>query len=222
MPIRKSLALSTLLLAVGPLFAGDGKPLDGFVAVHAALPMGTFNSDVNGQLGFGFSFGFQQPLASRLAMRGSFSWTGYRVDDRNLWARAFASMVDAGYEEDRMVLRSYAVGADLLLYSEEGNHGAYFLGGGGIQRSRLYLENRYVDGQGNEDVRNLATWPAADTPYVSVGFGYQGRSHAFIEGKFQAWRYRGVEGYRLLDSPSHGQPSLRDAVSMTVSVGVRF
>lgn len=222
MPSRNSIALLAALLTFGTLSAGDRKPLDGILAVHTAMPLGSLNVDVNSQLGFGFSFGIQQPLTSRLAVRGSFSWTGYRVDDRNLWARAFASMVDAGYEEDRMVLRSYAVGADLLLYSEEGNHGAYFLGGGGIQRSRLYLENRYVDGQGNEDVRNLATWPAADTPYVSVGFGYQGRSHAFIEGKFQAWRYRGVEGYRLLDSPSHGQPSLRDAVSMTVSVGVRF
>lgn len=222
MKVRKSFALFAALAAVSTLDAGDGMPLNGVLSVHTAMPLGTLNADVNSQLGFGFNFGIQQSLASRLAVRGSFSWTGYRVDDRNLWARAFASMIDAGYEEDRMVLRSYAVGADLLLYSEDGNYGAYFLGGGGIQRSRLYLENRYVDGQGNEDVRNLATWPAADTPYVSVGFGYQGRSHAFIEGKFQAWRYRGVEGYRLLDSPSHGQPSLRDAVSMTISVGVRF
>lgn len=222
MPIRKSLALSTLLLAVGPLFAGDGKPLDGFVAVHAALPMGTFNSDVNGQLGFGFSFGFQQPLASRLAMRGSFSWTGYRVNDRNLLSRAFASMIDSDYEEDRLVLRSYAVATELVLYAEDGGYGAYFVGGGGLQRSRLYLENRYVSSQGDEDVKNLATWPATDSPFVSAGFGYQGRSHAFIEGKFQAWRYRGVEGYRLLDSPLHGRPNLRDAVNMTLSVGVRF
>lgn len=218
----KSLALLAALSAVAPLAAADGKPLNGVLSVHSAMPLGTLHADVNGQLGFGFSFGIQQALASRVAVRGSFSWTGYRVDDRNLWARAFASMVDAGYEEDRMVLRSYSAGVDLVLYSEDGGNGAYFLGGGGIQRSRLYVENRYVDGQGNEDVRNLATWPAADTPYVSVGFGYQGRSHAFIEGKFQAWRYRGVEGYRLLDSPLHGQPSLRDAVSMTLSVGVRF
>ena len=222
MPSRISLALLVLLISFVPLSAGGGKPLDGILAVHTAMPLGTLNADVNSQLGFGFSLGIQQPLASRVAVRGSFAWTGYRVDDRHLWARAFASMFDSGYQEDRMVLRSYSAGMDVVLYSEDGGYGAYFLGGGGIQRSRLYLEDRYVDSQGNEDVRNLATWPAADTPYVSMGLGYQGRSHAFIEAKFQAWRYRGVEGYRLLDSPLHGQPSLRDAVSTTLSVGVRF
>lgn len=222
MNTRNRFALFAALLPLAPLSAQEGKPLDGFVAVHTAMPLGTLSADVDGKLGFGFSLGIQQPLTSRLAVRGGFSWTGYRVDDRNLWLRAFASLLDASYSEDRMVLRSYAVETDLLVHAEDGGYGAYFLGGVGIQRSRLYVENRMVDSQGNESVRNLAAWPAADTPYVCAGMGYQGRSHAFVEGRFQAWRYRGVEGYRLLDSPLHGQPSLRDAYSLTLSVGVRF
>lgn len=214
-------ALLAAFIAI-PSAAADDRPLDGFLAVHTALPMGTLATDVDNKLGFGFSFGVQQPLTSRWALRAGFSWTGYRVDDRNLWSRAFASMLDADYREERLVLRSYAVEADLRLHAAPGGYGAYFFGGAGVQRARLYLEDRYVDRDGNEAVRNLASWPAIDTPIFSVGAGYQGHSHAFLESRFRFWRYRGVQGYRLLESPLHGQPSQRDAFSFTVSVGVRF
>ena len=192
------------------------------MAVHTAVPLGSLATDVNDQLGFGISLGVQQPLASRLAVRGSFSWTGYRVNDRNLWDRAFASLFDTSYSENQMVLRSYALGADLIIYTEDGGVGPYFLGGGGIQRARLYGEHRDVDTQGNESTQNLAPWPPADTPYFCLGIGYQGRTHLFIEGKAQQWRYNGIDGIRLLDSPLNGKPTLRDARSLTLSVGIRF
>ena len=163
MNIRLRLALLASL-PFASLWAQEGKPLRGIIAVHAAAPLGTLSTDVDGQSGFGFSVGIQQSLASRVAVRGSFSWTGYRVDDRNLWTRAFASAFDLGYDEERMVLRSYTLGADLIVYMEEGSHGAYFMGGGGIQKARLYLEHRDVDSENHESVQNLATWPAADTP----------------------------------------------------------
>lgn len=221
MSIRRSLVLLALL-SRGPLRAQEEHSARGSIAVHTAVPLGTLSSDVNDQLGFGISLGIQQPLAPRLAVRGSFSWTGYRVNDRNLWERAFASMFDASYSENQMVLRSYALGVDLIVYTKDSGYGAYFLGGGGIQRARLYVEHRNVDSQGNESTQNLATWPAADTPYLSLGIGYQGRSHLFIEGKVQQWRYNGIDGVRLLDSPLNGQPTLRDASSLTISVGIRF
>ncbi len=194
----------------------------GFLAVHAAAPLGSLSSDVNDQLGFGISLGVHQALSSRLAVRGSFSWTGYRVNDRNLWDRAFASFFDTSYSENQMVLRSYALGADLILYTKDGEVGPYFVGGGGIQRARLYVEHRDVDSQGNESTQNLATWPPADTPYFCLGIGYQGRTQLFIEGKVQQWRYNGIDGIRLLDSPLNGKPTLRDARSLTLSVGIRF
>ncbi len=222
MDIRQSFALLAVLLPFVPLGAQEGKPLGVVLAVHTAAPLGTLATDVDGKLGFGFSAGIQQSLSSRFAVRGSFSWTGYRVDDRNLLARAFASMFDLGYSEERMVLRSYSLAADLIVYTEDGGHGTYFLGGGGIQRARLYLEHRDVDSQNHETLQNLATWPAADTPYICVGLGYQGRSHTFIEGKVQQWRYNGVKDFHLLDTPLNGQPTLRDATSLTISFGVRF
>jgi hypothetical protein len=221
MNIRLRFALFSVLCFL-PLGAQEGESLRGIMAVHTSVPLGVLSNDVNGQVGFGISVGIQQPLTQRLAVRGSFSWTGYRVNDRNLWNRAFASMLDSGYSENQMVLRSYTLGADLIVYTGNNRYGAYFLGGGGIQRSRLYVEHRDVDSQGNESTQNLATWPAADTPYVSLGIGYQGRTHTFIEGKVQQWRYNGIDGVRLLESPRTGQPTLRDATSLTISVGVRF
>ena len=221
MNIRPRLALLAAL-PFASLWGQEGNPLNAVLAVHAAAPLGTLSTDVDGNSGFGFSMGFQQSLASRVAVRGSFSWTGYRVDDRNLWTRAFVSAFDLGYEEERMVLRSYTLGAELIVYTEDGGYGAYFLGGGGIQRAQLYLEHREVDSENHETVQNLATWPAADTHYFCVGLGYQGRSHTFIEGKLQHWRYNGVKGVHLLDTPLNGQPTLRDASSLTLSVGVRF
>lgn len=219
---RTSITTALAVLLAAPLAAGGDTDLSLVVGVHTALPMGRLAEDVDGKLGFGVSAGLQQPLTSRLAVRGLFSWTGYRVDDRNLWARAFASVLDADYREERMVLRSYSVEADLLAHLQPGGQGGYLLAGVGIQRARVYLEDRYVDSQGNESVSPLATWPAADTPYFALGMGYQGRSPAFIEGRFQFWRYRGVAGHPLLESPLHGSPSLRDGYSMTVAVGVRF
>ncbi len=215
---------TVLLIALSflPIWAQEGQSARGIIAVHTAVPLGSLNTDVDGKVGFGFSAGLQQPLTSRLAVRGSFSWTGYRVDDRNFWARAFSSMFDLGYTEERMVLRSYTLGADLIVYTEDSGYGPYFLGGGGIQRARLYLEHRDVDSENHESVQNLATWPPADTPYLNLGIGYQGRSHTFIEGKLQHWRYNGIDGVRLLDSPLNGQPTQRDATSLTISVGVRF
>lgn len=221
MRVRRSLVLSALLSLL-PMGAQEASSARGFLAVHTAAPLGSLSADVNHQLGFGLSLGLQQPLARRLAVRGSFSWTGYRVNDRNLWERAFASFFDASYSENQMVLRSYALGADLILYTQDGGVGPYFLGGGGIQRARLYVEHREVDSQGNESTQNLATWPPADTPYFCLGIGYQGRSHLFIEGTVQQWRYNGVDGFRLLNSPLDGKPSERDARSLTLSVGIRF
>jgi hypothetical protein len=186
------------------------------------MPLATLSTDVNNQFGFGFTAGIRGRISNRLELRGGISWTGYRVDERSLWLRAFASMLNASIDEDRLVLRSYVLSGELLGFFDDAGDGAYVLAGAGIQRAQLYAEHRSTDGEGNEHVSNLATWPAADTPYFCVGAGYQGASQAFIETKFQYWRYQGVTGYRLTDSPLQGRPSPRDAVSLTLSVGVRF
>ena len=91
MRLSDSTSLLAGLLLAAPLAAADGDPLEWFLSVHTAMPMANLSTDVDGKLGFGFNLGFEQPLSRRVSVRGSFSWTGYRVDDRNLWEKAFAS-----------------------------------------------------------------------------------------------------------------------------------
>lgn len=220
----KSSSCAILALCLSTFAWGGDADRDGKVilSAHTAVPVGALNRDVNGQLGFGLGLGFQQPLTDRTALRGTFSWTGYRVNDRNLGGRVLASLFDASYSEDRLVLRSYAVGLDFVGYSASGGFGPYMLAGAGIQRARLYAEERYVDDEGNETIQDLGKWPAANTPYFNVGVGFQGRAGFFTEGKAVYWRYRAVEGYPLLDSPFGGTALLRNALSFTLSVGARF
>ncbi|MBI4913731.1 MAG: hypothetical protein HY823_13425 [Acidobacteria bacterium] len=221
MHLRPVLLAAVLSGALLPLRAGADE-LRCILAVHSALPMAKLATDVDGQLGFGVTLGLHQPLSDRFAVRASASWTGYRVDDRNLWSQAFLTLMDASYAEDRMVLRSYALGMDLVLHLGDGDSGAYFLGGGGVQRSRLYLEQVEVT-EGNREIRDSrVSWPAADTPFFSVGMGYQSNASAFIEGRFVFWRYNAVAGTRLLDTPPQGRPTLRDAASLVLTVGARF
>lgn len=190
--------------------------------LHAAVPLGSLAADVNDQLGFGLSLGYQAKLGEQFALRASFRWTGYRVSDRNLGARMLASIFDASYEEDRLILRSYSLGGDFLAYRDQDCRGPYFLVGGGIQRSRMYYEQRSVDGEGNEALRTLAVWPAADTPFSNFGFGYRGRSGAFIEGRVVLWRYRAEPGTRLMQTSPNASNQLRDATSFVTAIGVSF
>jgi len=190
--------------------------------VHTALPIGTLAQDVNDQLGFGFSLGYRATLGSRVAIRTSIRWTGYRVSDRNLGARFLASLFDASYDEDRLILRSYALGGDFLAYRDEHCLGPYFLAGGGIQRSRMYYEHRSVDEQGNEVLQNLAVWPSADTPFWNVGVGYLGQSAFFIEGRVVMWRYRAEPGVQLMQTSLNAANQLRDAVSVVAAIGLQF
>jgi hypothetical protein len=216
--------LLTLCLAV-PAWAQAPEPersIQGLLSFHTAIPAGALYRDVQGQLGFGFGLGAQVRLSDRLGLRGAFSWTGYRVNERHWGARLFADLVDASYEEERLVLRSYALGLDLVGYRDPGGFGPFAFAGGGFQRSRLYAEGVFVDGDGHESIQPIATWPAADTPYVEGGLGYQWRSGAYLETKAVFWRYRAVKGYPLLETPLGGRPVLREATSLSLALGVKF
>jgi hypothetical protein len=192
------------------------------MSFHTAVPTGGLHQDVQGQLGFGFGLGAQLRVSNRIALRGSFSWTGFRVDERNLWSRMVADLFDASYTEDRLVLRSYALGVDVIGFTRADGYGPYMVAGVGLQRSRLYAEAVYVDSEGNQSTQDLGTWPPADTPFFQVGLGHHGRSGVYVEGKAVGWRYRAMRGYPLLESPLGGETVLRDALSLTLSLGARF
>lgn len=209
------------LLAALTLGAQDAEPRFYF-DVHTAMPMGTLSRDVNDQFGFGLTLGVDWPVVRHFSLRTSFSWTGYRVDDRSLAARAFADMFDVSYSEDRLVLRSYALGVEGVIRQESSGSGPYALVGGGMQRARLYEEYRVVDENGNGHTTTTATWPSMDSAFLTAGFGYQAHEGFFVEGKVRGWRYNGVDAYSLSDSPLTRRTTPRNAVSLHMAVGVRF
>ena len=223
MPLIRVLSLSlTSMLCLGAAELEPNGPSGFIIDVHTAIPVGTLAQDTHDQFGFGMSLGFQAAIGSHAAFRGTFKWTGYRVNDRNLAQRFLANILDSGYDEDRLILRSYAFGGDFVGYQNEGGLGPYILLGGGLQRSRMYYEHRAVDSQGTETTQGLAAWPAAVTPYLNAGMGYQGRSGFFVEGRVVAWRYRAEAGVPLMQTTLNAPNQLREATSLVAALGVRF
>ncbi len=197
-------------------------PISGVVlGIHTAVPTGALGRDVDQKLGFGFSVGYQHELWPKIGLRTAFQWTGYRVNDRNLFDRMLASVLDSRYEEDRLVLRSYALGVDLIGYQREGCQGVYAFAGGGVQRARMYLEHRDVL-EGDAKVEDIARWPAMNSVYLNAGIGMQFSNPAFVEARLVGWRYRAVPGFRLMDTPLGVKHHYRDALSVSLGMGVRF
>ena len=217
--------LALLPLRGAPTPAPDPPPASSQgwgIELHAAAPFGVLAQDVNHQFGFGFGVSYQAPLGPYAALRGAFAWTGYRVSDRNLAERCLSSLFDTSYEEDAMTLRSYALGGDLMLYSRAGHRGAYVFGGGGFQRSRLYLEHRTVDQDNHEQREDLAVWPSADTPFTRFGLGYRWPSGAIVEGRVVLWRYRAEPGLPLDQGSPDGPNRFREATSFVTALGFAF
>jgi len=193
------------------------------LSVHTAVPAGQLSSDVNHQLGFGLGFHVPVRLGDHHSIRPSFEWTGYRVNDRNWASRALASMIEADYSEDRLILRSYKVGIDYLVYSKDGLSGTYGVLSGGIQRSRLYLEERNVQQDSNsEQTSPIHSWDGLNTGWFGAGIGYQGKNHLFVEFKYTNWRYLAQPGRTLLETEPDARLSQREAHSFTLALGLRL
>ena len=164
------------LLACAALSAQTPEaPAPGFgVGVLAATGLGTFSADLNGHPGFGFQLQGYLPVAPHLQVRPAFEWTGYRVSDYNLAARAAANALGLGYQETRVVFRTYRLGFDGLIFRDGGGKGPYLSLGLGIQRSQAYLEDRAVDPDGNESVTTLDTRAQKTGLWMGLGIGHQG------------------------------------------------
>lgn len=195
------------------------------ITVHTSLPLGSLSQDVHGHVGFGLGVHVPLQISGHQVLRPSFEWTGFRINDRNLGARAFASMFDADYAEDRLVLRSYKLGLDYLFFQGPDGVGPYLILSGGVQRSRLYLEQRTVtnsDGSGDQQVDPIATWEPADTAWFGGGIGYQAASGVLMECRYANWRYRAEPGIPLDNTWPGTTHVLREAHSLTFAVGGRF
>lgn len=189
------------------------------LGVLAAVGLGDFSTDLNGHPGFGFRLGARLPVASRFELRPAFEWTGYRVSGYNLAARALASSLGASYEETRTVFRTYRLGMDGLFYFRPGRRGPFLSAGLGAQRSQVYLEDRAVDADGNEQIRTLDTDARKTGLWLGAGLGYQG-DHANIELRLSEAPY----AYAPHRAPTAaGTPfEARQGWALHVIVGARF
>lgn len=220
------LALFTATLAASPeappdLHAGS---FGVGVMVQTAIPTGLLARDVHAQWGFGLAAFTTHGLSDRILLRPTFSWTGYRLNERNWGNRFLANLLDADAEDESLVLRSLQLGVDLVVHRDPGGQGPYLFVGGGLQRSRLSLEYSFTDRSGEEDratSHTLADWEPLSTPYLQAGLGVQWKV-LFAEAKVVGWRYRAAPGLRLEDTPLQGAKGRRDALSVVMAGGLRF
>jgi len=191
------------------------------VTVLAAAPLGKLADDVNGHLGFGIGVQIPVRIGAREVLRPAFEWTGYRVSDRNWATRFLANLLDGSYEEDRLILRSYKLGADFQFFQDSDLTGTYFLFSGGLQRSRLYME-RSSTNQNNESARTLGHSEPLNTLYLGAGLGYQWRGGGLVEFRYTNWRYRANPGLPLSETLAAASTDSREAHSLTLGLGARF
>lgn len=173
-----SLCLS-LALAL-PAAAGEPGTVRFGGGVLVATGLGAFSSDTNSHPGFGFQLQAHVPVTARVHSRVAFEWTGYRLNDYNLAARALASVLGADYQETRVVFRTYRLGMDGLFYLERDDRGPFLSLGVGAQRSRVYLEDRAVDGSGNETIATVDSRNEHTGLWLGGGLGWQGE-HGNVE-----------------------------------------
>ncbi len=212
------------LLACTALIAQTPEPPSGYgfgVGVLAATGLGAFSADLNGHPGFGFQLQGYVPVSSRAQVRPAFEWTGYRVSDYNLAARAVANSLGLGYQETRVVFRTYRLGFDGLFFREDGWRGPYLSLGVGIQRSQAYLEDRAVDPNGNESVNTLDTRAQKTGLWLGVGAGHHW-SNGYVELRLSQAPYAYTSSRPLSAQPTEDLPfESRQGWALHLMVGIR-
>lgn len=162
---------ATVGLAGEPSAPGGSGLQVGF-GVLAATGLGSMSFDLNRHPGFGFAVQGYLPVASRLELRPAFEWTGYRVDEYNLAARALVELLGGSYEDTRVVFRTYRLGLDGIVYFREHYRGPFLSGGAGVQVSRVYIEDVVHYSDGGQEVTPLHASSATTGLWLGGGVGY--------------------------------------------------
>ena len=171
------LAAGLLALTATAGFAGEpaapgGQGLELGFGVLAATGLGSMSCDLNRHPGFGFVLQGYLPVASRLELRPSFEWTGYRVNEYNLAALALVELLGGSYEDTRVVFRTYRLGLDGIVYFREQYRGPFLSGGVGVQLSQTSIEDVAHYANGEEDVTPLRASSATTGLWLGGGVGY--------------------------------------------------
>ena len=191
------------------------------LGVLAASGLGSMSTDLNNHPGFGLAIQGYLPVASRLELRPAFEWTGYRVNEYNLAALALVELLGGSYEDTRVVLRTYRLGLDGVVYFRERYRGPFLSGGVGVQVSRVYIEDVVHYSDGGEDITPLHTSSATTGLWLGGGVGYQWEA-GNVELRMSRAPYR-FTGHRPTNTHGNALPfEARPGWALHLMLGVKF
>lgn len=197
-----SLALSLPLAAQEPATAGWTVG----IGLHTAFPAGTLSKDVNDHNGFGLALQVPLDLGSGLVLRPQVEGTGFRIDRYD----PFAWLLNG---DNREILRTYRLGADLLVHfsGDARRPGPYLLGGIALQNASIdyVVQNSHGDSE-TGSTRLSETGMAYD-----VGAGFRFGPHAAVELRYYRFDYQDPSALRAATATRRAGESLLLGVAFT-------
>ncbi len=172
-----SLALALPLAAQEPGTSGWTVGM-GF---HTAFPTGALSKAVNDHNGFGLAFQVPLDLGSGLVLRPQIEGTGFRITRYD----PFAWFLNG---DDREILRTYRLGADLLVhFSGDGRRrGPYVLAGLAVQNASV----DYVVQNSEGDSVNTSTRLSETGMAYAFGAGFRFGPHSALELRYYRFDYQ--------------------------------
>ena len=180
---RIALGLSLAACGVLPLAAQepDARGWTVGVGFHTAFPTGTLSKDVNDHNGFGLAIQAPYDLGGGLVLRPQVEGTGFRITRYDPFAWL-------GNGDDREILRTYRLGADLLVHfsGDARRPGPYVLGGIALQNASI--DRVYQDSNG-DSVTGSTRLSETGLAY-NFGAGFRFGPHAALELRYYRFDYQ--------------------------------
>ena len=178
--LAASLALPLLAQSPAPGLPGTSGWTVG-VGFHTAFPTGDLAKVVNDHNGFGLALQVPLDLGSGLVLRPQLEGTGFRITRYD----PFAWFLNG---DEREILRTYRVGADLLVHlsGDSRRRGPYLLGGVAIQNASIDRVSQNSEG----DSATTSTRLSESGTAFSFGVGLQFNAHAALEVRAYRFDYQ--------------------------------
>lgn len=176
------------------------------IGLHTAFPTGTLSKDVNDHNGFGLALQIPLDLGSGLVLRPQVEGTGFRIDRYD----PFAWLLNG---DNREILRTYRLGADLLVHfsGDARRPGPYLLGGIALQNASIdyVVQNSHGDSE-TGSTRLSETGMAYD-----FGAGFRFGPHAAVELRYYRFDYQDPSALRAATATRRAGESLLLGVAFT-------
>lgn len=165
------------------------RPVQFGVSVHASLPVGDLNTDLDGKMGAGLSFLIPMELGAGQVIRPRIDFNGYSIKDYRRYSDRYRESV---------TFTSIGMAADYLFYpSGNTNRGVYFGLGLGFQRWGLN-HTTYDDDHHYHDTDSETTYNRT-SPSFAACIGVQATRWLAMEARFTTAQYYGQQGVLLGD-----------------------